>query len=373
MRDVLVALCGLTPQVVTETLWALARRDPRVHPAEVWILTTEAGRKRCLATLLGPGGALARYVREYRPRPVARCGPGNVIVLRAADGAPLDDVRSEQDHRAIADRMAEFLGRQTARSGVRLHCSVAGGRKTMGVLLAAALQLFGRADDRLYHVLVHPSEFENHPEFFYKPKRPRRLTAGNGAILNTSEAIIELAEIPYVRLRDVLSEPLRTEKLSFTEVVASAQAEVRALSKPDPVRIEVKKRRLVIGHRTVCLSPAGLHLYAAFARIKNPHCVEPHRRTCEDCCACYPVLSPQTWEAEVARIKALTSVNVPGAEKSGGDALAIFRSALSKVNRAIKEALGSARLASRYEVRSVGERYEKRYGLAADKTLIEDT
>lgn len=64
MRDVVVAVCGLTPQVVTETLWALSHRTPPIYPVQIWILTTQAGRDQCLRALLGSKGALARYIRE---------------------------------------------------------------------------------------------------------------------------------------------------------------------------------------------------------------------------------------------------------------------------------------------------------------------
>ena len=40
MRDVLIALCGLTPQVVTETLWALGQQRPAVVPEKVCNLAT---------------------------------------------------------------------------------------------------------------------------------------------------------------------------------------------------------------------------------------------------------------------------------------------------------------------------------------------
>jgi CRISPR-associated protein (TIGR02584 family) len=75
MRDVLIALCGLTPQVITETLWALARRNPPVYPAEVWILTTKAGRDACLEKLLGANRALARTKLHHCTRPdMPTCG-----------------------------------------------------------------------------------------------------------------------------------------------------------------------------------------------------------------------------------------------------------------------------------------------------------
>lgn len=169
MQDVLIALCGLTPQVVTETLWALHHRTPPIHPTEIWILTTQEGAKACRAKLLGTNGALARFVHEYRPDPTPCCPASHVLILKGSDGKSLDDVRSEQDNRVVADQLADFICKQAERPDVRLHCSVAGGRKTMGVLLAGALQLFGRSEDQLYHVLVSP-EFESLTGFFFPPQ-----------------------------------------------------------------------------------------------------------------------------------------------------------------------------------------------------------
>ncbi len=34
------------------------------------------------------------------------------------------------------------------------------GRKTLGYLLAPAMMLYGRREDRLFHVLVHPPDLE---------------------------------------------------------------------------------------------------------------------------------------------------------------------------------------------------------------------
>jgi CRISPR-associated protein NE0113 (Cas_NE0113) len=48
-RRVLLALCGLSPQVVTETLYALAVEEaPPFLPTRIEILTTEEGRQRAL-------------------------------------------------------------------------------------------------------------------------------------------------------------------------------------------------------------------------------------------------------------------------------------------------------------------------------------
>jgi HEPN domain-containing protein len=62
---VLIALAGLTPQVITETLYALLVRGRYRGRLEVHLLTTAAGRDLALRRLLGPPeGALRRLCRE---------------------------------------------------------------------------------------------------------------------------------------------------------------------------------------------------------------------------------------------------------------------------------------------------------------------
>lgn len=371
MQDSLVALCGLTPQVVTETLWALANRDPPIHPAEMWILTTQAGRARCLRMLLGPKGALARYVREYRPRPAPRCTADHIMVLRAADGTPLDDVRSERDHRAIGEQMAEFLHRHTERSEVRLHCSVAGGRKTMGVLLALTLQLYGRQEDRLYHVLVPPA-FESLESFFFPPKRPRRLTGKDGRPLNTKDARIELAEVPFVRLRGLLGPEVLQEGADFGRLAETAQRRLQFLLAPDAVRLERAQRRLVIRKQAVQLSPALFAIYRALARTKLRHCVQPGHATCGDCMDCYVPFTKGTWSEAKTLIEERGGGAILPLVKGPADAPEQFRSLVSKLNKKLEVATHMTRRNNPYGVRSAGSKGETVYGLAIDKTKLVD-
>ena len=39
-HTVLIALCGLSPAVITETVWALAHESPAILPDRVIVLTT---------------------------------------------------------------------------------------------------------------------------------------------------------------------------------------------------------------------------------------------------------------------------------------------------------------------------------------------
>jgi hypothetical protein len=234
----------------------------------------------------------------------------------------------------------------------------------MGVLLATVLQIYGRPDDRLYHVLVSP-EFESHPDFFYIPKRPRLLALDKARPLDTREARIELAEIPYIRVRAFLPDDVLTEALPFSELVGLAQKHLRALERLQPIRVDPAAHRLLIGETAVKLSPAQAQLYSAFARVKREQCVEAARESCGECSACYRAVYKANWDSVRGQLEALAGQRFLSA------GIAYFRSLISKSNKAIEKELGSERLAAQYEIKSEHRSGETRYGLAVDKTLIE--
>jgi hypothetical protein len=185
---------------------------------------------------------------------------------------------------------------------------------------------------------------------------------GNASILE--KARIELAEIPYIRLRAFLSDELLKGALPFTKLVALAQKELRALERHEPVRVDTVGRRLLIGDAVLDLSPAQARLYTAFARIKTKHCAEPGRKTCEECTACYPPISKANWDSIREQLETLVG------DRFLSPDIAYFRSLLTKTNSALAKGLGSDRVAARYELKSVRHSGETGYGLAVDKTLI---
>ncbi|MCP9456139.1 MAG: CRISPR-associated ring nuclease Csm6 [Nitrospira sp.] len=369
MHDVLIALCGLTPQVVTETLWALHHRSPPVHPADVWILTTHKGAKACRSKLLGQHGALARFVHEYRPTPAPRCPLSHIIILKGSDGKPLDDVRSERDNQVVADQLAEFIRTQTERPDVRLHCSVAGGRKTMGVLLASALQLFGRPEDRLYHVLVSP-EFESLDDFFFPPATPTWLTARNGQRLHTTKALIELAELPFVRVRGLTEQTPSSAVTSFGNLVERANQRLRLWHDPDPLSLDGQTKRAWIGNRPVSLTPALMTLYRAFIRTKLDHCSRPDLHTCGDCTDCYVPFTKDSWETSKRLLEDRGAGTLLPLAKGPDDAPEQFRSLVSKLNKKLDDTIGMTGGQNPYRVRSAGPKKDTTYGLALDKTKL---
>lgn len=201
MRNELLTVAGLTPQIVTETLWWLGRKAPEpVNFSAVHIVTTLSARAQVEATLCGEGSVLAQLEHDWGvPAPKIR-----LHVFDGTDGSPLVDIRTSAESAAFSSRLAELVRRLTMDPDLALHASIAGGRKTMGVHLGHAMSLFARPQDRLSHVLV-PPEYENCPDFWYPTPRSKIVVGRNGDRLDTADATVDLIEIEHIRLRGRLS------------------------------------------------------------------------------------------------------------------------------------------------------------------------
>ena len=258
-RRLLVAVTGLSPQIVTETLYALAvEQEPPFVPTEVRLITTEEGAERAELSLLHPEkGGFHRLRTDYDLPPIA-FGPEHIHVLKDADGRPLGDIRSPEDNECAADTITDVVRDLTSDDDSALHVSIAGGRKTMGFYLGYALSLYGREQDRLSHVLVN-APYESHPGFFYP-------TPGS-VLIHTREpdsrpydardAKVTLAEIPFVRLREGLNAELMEGTASFSAAVADAQ---RALP-PLALELDPASCTVTAGGESFRMKPAWFATY----------------------------------------------------------------------------------------------------------------
>jgi len=213
-RQVLLVVTGLTPQVVTETIYALWKTSPELVPAEVHLITTVQGADHARLNLLSPRiGWMERLRGEYQLPPIA-FPPENIHVIPGTDGTVLDDIRSPQDNLCAADFITELVRRLTEDPESALHVSMAGGRKTMGYFVGYALSLFGRSQDRLSHVLVS-QPFESQREFYYPSRDECPIHVqqnGKEVAYDCRTAQVDLAWIPFVRLRAAQHEPLLDEE-----------------------------------------------------------------------------------------------------------------------------------------------------------------
>ena len=255
---ILVAVTGLSPQIVTETLYALAVEPERAFvPTKIRLITTEEGARRARRSLLHPdSGWLNRLRADYR-LPAIEFGPEQILVLQDGTGQPLDDIRSRDDNKCTADAITEEIRELTRDDGSALHVSIAGGRKTMGFYLGYALSLYGRVQDRLSHVLVS-APYESHRDFFYPARqRGQVIHAADGRTYDAHDARVTLADIPFVRLRDGLGRDLLEGPVSFSVVVEEAQRAQPAVG----LVLHPPSRTVTAGGETFELKPSRFALY----------------------------------------------------------------------------------------------------------------
>lgn len=355
-RRILLVACGLTPQVVTETIYALAVRRPPLVPTEVHLLATrESAQCARLSLLSKEPGWFHRLRRDY-DLPSIRLDDSTIHELTGADGEVFSDIRTVEENERTADAITELVRDLTSDPEAALHVSLAGGRKTMGFYLAYALSLFARPQDRLSHVLVS-APYESHPEFFYPTPQPRVIYTRppDQRPLDTSAAQVTLAEIPFVRLRHGLPRELLEGRASFIEVVRAAQ---RAVGPPELI-LRLRERRVQAGGVEVRLPPAELAYLAWIARRRlsgrpGPECPSDggtNPEYAEEFLEEYRlVLGPMGADERTAR--ALRA----GMEKS------YFLQRRSKLARALRTVLGPN--AEPYLIRTTGRRPYTRYELS---------
>jgi CRISPR-associated protein (TIGR02584 family) len=244
---VLLAVTGMSPAVLTETVWALAHPadgSAPVLPARVVVVTTVTGRDAICRQLFAPSARFdGRTPWETLRATLAGEGfdltnqlrfgttPDDIRVITTANPATglseeLADLRTLRDNDAAADFVLDEVRRVVENPDTHLIASLAGGRKTMGALLYACLTLAGRETDRLTHVLVN-EPFETVSEFYF-PGQP------GGPVLDRDKrehlpgaAVVELADVPFVPLRNLFKRELGQPAGSFRRLVLLCQQHVR--------------------------------------------------------------------------------------------------------------------------------------------------
>ncbi|MGH9850253.1 MAG: CRISPR-associated ring nuclease Csm6, partial [Blastocatellia bacterium] len=275
LNQKLLLLCvtGTTPQIITETLYALTQ-ERRERVDEIRVITTIGGRDKLLKNLLDPvSGKFFEFCRDYGIDPATiKFDETTIKLLNTPDGRTLEDIRTKEENDLAADQICEIVRELAKDENTRIHASAAGGRKTMSIYLTTAMQLFGRAFDRLSHVLIS-EDFEAHPEFFYKPPQPRELEIrdrqGNVRLVSTADAQIHLADIPFIRLGGLRSDWLRDGKFSYGELVKSAQRDLDLSESLHELRLDVKARRISVAICHAKLPPKEFFIYSLFAHLRR--------------------------------------------------------------------------------------------------------
>ncbi len=168
----LLASLGGQPQILTFTLDALLARGIRPQVVEV----------------VFPGGnpvyqaAFRRLQREFTRYQAYQSIPLQACSLTDRDGHPLPDLLSDL-HLDEAWQQVRDRVRTLKAEGWRLHFSITGGRRALGLMLYAAAMTYGSPQDKVWHIYTPP-------EWLAQVK--------DGARMHLPQGTVRLLEIPFV-------------------------------------------------------------------------------------------------------------------------------------------------------------------------------
>lgn len=377
MRNILLSVLGLTPQVLTETLYYYTVvSQPPVSFDEIRVLTTITGSRKVIDLLLDKDkGYFHRFCSDYNVQGI-HFDESCIEIIGGL--TPLEDIRTVGDNGLMATQILQTVRELTRDPSTALFCSIAGGRKTMGAYLALALQLYGRPQDKLSHVLV-PPEFESSPDFYYPPPVDRivqgRDASGKPVELHTRDAKIDLADILFIRVRKYL--PVKKD-FAIDELMRKLQAAVEGPQQETTIHLDLKKKKLLVSGAIVKLQPKELAIYAFFCAVRK-RCA---KRACKGCIQCSLSMNEAVSDEHAKEIfeyycrisgpksgqyqRALASwKKMPHDEK-----VRSFLEAFSKINTKLRRSVGELDYPL-VEISTEGGYGEKRYGIRLEKKLIE--
>lgn len=266
-QTTLLAVTGLSPAIVTETLWALAHEKPRVVPRRVVFVTTATGAAKLREHLFAPRSAFGGRTVWESLRASLKAKPDELIAEeprvigrpnnRTGRTDAVADITTRAENEITADFILDEVRRIVENQDTRLIASIAGGRKTMGALLHAAVTLIGRETDRLTHVLVSPP-FETLAGFYFPAQPGGALTGPDGRKHPPAKAEIQLADVPFVPLRNRF-EDLRDMPGGFDGIVKKISRQIKEdATRPHLIEIDYGRKRVSVDGMPVTMRVKAL-------------------------------------------------------------------------------------------------------------------
>jgi CRISPR-associated protein (TIGR02584 family) len=241
--------------------------DEPVVPDRVIAVTTTTGRdilveklfkqghwEKMIARLQGLGVDLDRKLK------FGAIGDCIRVYSNLAKNSELDDIRTQEDNEAVAEFLMETLRAFTENPDVRLVVSIAGGRKTTGALLHSVMTLIGRSQDSIKHILVN-EPWTWFPDYLYPGCEGEFKDRETGELLDSNDAVLELAEVPFVPLRYLFQRDM--EKCAGSYMGLMQHLRSRSLNFSHELEVDADPNRgtLRINGIEVSLSPLHYLFY----------------------------------------------------------------------------------------------------------------
>lgn len=263
-KHILLIVTGASPQVLTETIFALNQQGKQL-PEEVFVITTQ-NTKETLVNGLFTKGHWQKLIDDYQ-LPDITFNESNIWLIEDDTGNPILDANTEQEQTFMADFITRKVFELTSDNTLSIHASIAGGRKTMAFYLGYAMSLLGRVQDSLSHVFVS-EEFEFVTDFYYPTPYQYIIEGKHDTSIDCQNAVVTLAEIPFVRMRKSIDQTVidGMQNASFSQTVANINS---AHTDDLVLTINKKSLELKISGATLKLTAKELAFYMWLLKYTN--------------------------------------------------------------------------------------------------------
>ena len=279
-RTVLVAGMGITPAVLSETIWALAVKKPAVVPDEVVVITMRNGAERLKESFFGAKtNGWKRLTEGLKRNGVKtdgklRFGPTQSSIRIIANAAGTDDLEeaiTPEDVTRMADDILLTLRGFTEDPSTTVYASIAGGRKTMSALMLSCMSLLGRDGDHVLHVLVNaPFDRSLKPEFLF-PERGRTVVDAQGRKHRCTDAKIDLIDLPFVKMRGWYQGKFHSAPPSYGQLVSDVQnIAPQASVEPPDIAFDTRNGDISVDGKPLRLSPQEFMVLATDLLLRPP-------------------------------------------------------------------------------------------------------
>lgn len=355
MKNILLAIMGTSPQVLTETLYAIHMQG-KPFPDEVYLITSANAKAKAVEWLFENGKI--EQLKAHHGLPDFKFCLSHILLMEHDDGEPVLDGREEGDQQSIADSITRIVAKFTADENCRIHASIAGGRKTMAFYMGYAMSMFGRNHDVLSHVFVS-KDFEFSEQFFFPTLNDNYIIKGDMS-LNTKDAKVTLAEIPFVRMRNMIDQGFinQVKCNSFSKSIELLNA---YKNKKIIIEVVTNKKHLLVNEVEIKLPPKELAFYLWLSSLPERK-INIDREFCDDSTYSASYLKTYSIIAGDSRVFASFNVDREIVEENSEEALSKLpalkpfekdwlQQARSKINWQFKQWLDE-RIATAVEIKS---------------------
>lgn len=272
-RTILVAGMGITPAVLSETIWALSTKKPAVVPDEIVVVTKRNGAERLKESFFGTKtNGWKRLLSALQKEGIKtdgklRFGPTQSSIRIIANAAGTDDLEeaiTPEDVTRMADEILLTIRGFTEDPSTVVYASIAGGRKTMSALMLSCMSLLGRDGDHVLHVLVSPPfDRSLSPEFLF-PEKGKSVVDSRGQRYRCIDAKIDLIDLPFVKMRGWYQGKFHSAPPSYGQLVSDVQniAPQASVDPPD-LAFDFRNGDILAAGRPLRLSPQEFTVLAA--------------------------------------------------------------------------------------------------------------